>query len=112
MQNGKVIAYDSRKRKVDDKNYPTHDLESGALVFAFKMWRHYLYGVHVDVFTNNKSLQYVFTKKELNVWQRRWLDLCKDYDMRVLYNTGKANIVVDALSRMTMGSVSHLDKSK
>ena len=71
MQRDKVISYASRKLKVHEKNYPTHDLELAAVVFALKIWRHYLYGVHVDVFTDHKSLQYVFTQKELNLCQRR-----------------------------------------
>ena len=71
-----------------------------------------MYGVHVDVFTDHKSLQYVFTQKELNLRQIRWLELLKDYDISVLYHPGKSNVVVDALSRKTMASVCHLDKSK
>ena len=71
-----------------------------------------MYGVHMDVFIDHKSLQYVFTQKELNLQQRRWLELLKDYDMSVLYHPEKANVVADALSRMTMGSVSHLDEAK
>ncbi|WMV25313.1 hypothetical protein MTR67_018698 [Solanum verrucosum] len=88
MQNGKVIAYASRQLKVHEKNYPTHDLELAAVVFALKIWRHYLYGVHVDVFTDHKSLQYVFTQKDLNLRQRRWLEFLKDYDMSVHYHPG------------------------
>ena len=71
MQHGKVVAYASRQLKVHEKNYPTHDLELVAVEFALKIWRHYLYGVHVDVYTNHKSLQYMFTQKELNFQQRR-----------------------------------------
>ncbi|WMV20230.1 hypothetical protein MTR67_013615 [Solanum verrucosum] len=85
MQRGKVIAYASRQLKVHEKNYPTHDLELAAVVFALKIWRHYLYGVHVDVFTDH-SLQYVFTQKELNLRQRRWLEFLKDYNMSVHYH--------------------------
>ncbi|WMV58889.1 hypothetical protein MTR67_052274 [Solanum verrucosum] len=88
MQRGKVIAYASRKLKVHEKNYPTHDLDLAAVLFALKIWRHYLYGVHVDVFTDHKSLQYVFTHKELNLRQIRWLEFLKDYDMSVHYNSG------------------------
>ncbi|WMV58185.1 hypothetical protein MTR67_051570 [Solanum verrucosum] len=99
MQNGKVIAYASRQLKVHEKNYPTHDLELAVVVFALKIWRHYLYGVHVDIFTDHKSLQYVFTQKELNLRLRRWLKLLKDYDMSIRYHPGKANVVADALSR-------------
>ncbi|WMV24596.1 hypothetical protein MTR67_017981, partial [Solanum verrucosum] len=96
MQNGKVIAYASRQLKVHEKNYPTHDLELAAVVFALKIWRHYLHGVHVDVFTDHKSLQYVFTQKDLNLRRRRWLEFIKDYDMSVHYHPGKANVVADA----------------
>ena len=102
----------SRKIKVHETNYPIHDLELAAVVFTFKIWRHYLYGVHVDVLTDHNSLQYVFTQKELNLQQKMWLELLKDYDMSELYHPGKANIVGDALSRMTMGSVYHLDDTK
>ncbi|WMV09597.1 hypothetical protein MTR67_002982 [Solanum verrucosum] len=77
-----------RQLKVHEKNYPTHDLELAVVVFALKIWRHYLYGVHVDMFTDHKSLQYVFTQKELNLKQRRWLELLKDYDMSILYYPG------------------------
>ena len=95
-----------------EKNYPTHDLELAAVVFALKIWRHYLYGVHVDVFTDHKSLQYVFTQKELNLRQRRWLEFLKDYDMSVHYHPGKANVVADALSRLSMGSVAHVEEER
>ncbi|WMV51088.1 hypothetical protein MTR67_044473 [Solanum verrucosum] len=88
-----------RQLKVHEKNYPTHDLELAAVVFALKLWRHYLYGVHVDIFTDHKSLQYVLTQKELNLRQRRWLELLKDYDLSILYHPGKANVVADSLSR-------------
>ena len=96
--------------KVYEKNYPTHDLELAAVVFALKIWRHYLYGVHVDVFNNHKRLQYVFTQKELNLRQRRWLEFLKDYDMRVHYHPGEANVVAHALSRLSMGSVAHVEE--
>ncbi|WMV32158.1 hypothetical protein MTR67_025543, partial [Solanum verrucosum] len=85
MQRGKVIAYASRQLMVHKKNYLTHDLELATVVFALKIWRHYLYGVHVYVFTNHKSLQYVFTQKELNLRHRRWFEFLKDYDMNVHY---------------------------
>ena len=98
MQRDKVIAYDSRQLKVHEKNYPNHDLDLAALVFSLKIWRHYLYGVHVDVFADHKSLQYVFTQKELNLLQRRCLDFLKDYDMSVHSHPVKANVLADALS--------------
>ncbi|WMV45511.1 hypothetical protein MTR67_038896 [Solanum verrucosum] len=86
MQRGKVIAYASTQLKVHEKKYQTHDLELAAVVFALKIWRHYLYGVHVDVVTDHKVLQYVFTQKELNLLQRRCLVFLKDYDMSVHYH--------------------------
>ena len=98
MQRDKVIAYASRHHKVHEKIYLTHDLELAVVVFARKTWRQYLYGVHVDVFTYHKILQYVFTQKELNLRQMRWLEFLKDYDMSVHYHPGKANVVADALS--------------
>ncbi|WMV42529.1 hypothetical protein MTR67_035914 [Solanum verrucosum] len=112
MQRGKVIAYASRQLKVHEKNYPTHDLKLAAVVFALKIWRHYLYGVHVDVFTDHKSLQYVFTQKELNLRQRMWLEFLKDYDMSVHYHPSKANVVADALSRLSMGVIRFGKKGK
>ena len=99
MQNGKVIAYGSRQLKEHEKNYPTHDLEMAAVVFALKIWRHYLYGVRCEIYTDHKSLKYIFTQKELNMRQRRWLELVKDYDCEIFYHPGKANSVADALSR-------------
>ncbi|WMV41149.1 hypothetical protein MTR67_034534 [Solanum verrucosum] len=104
MQHGKVIAYGSRQLRPHEKNYPTHDLGLAAVVFALKIWRHYLYGVHVDIYTDHKSLQYIFKQKDLNLRQRRWLELLKDYDIDILYHPGKANIVADALSRKIMAS--------
>ncbi|KAA0058399.1 pol protein [Cucumis melo var. makuwa] len=99
MQQGKVVAYASRQLKSHEKNYPTHDLELAAVVFALKIWRHYLYGENIQIFTDHKSLKYFFTQKELNMRQRRWLELVKDYDCEILYHPGKANVVADALSR-------------
>ncbi|GJZ83534.1 putative reverse transcriptase domain-containing protein [Tanacetum coccineum] len=99
MQREKVIAYASRQLKVHEKNYTTHDLELGAVVFALKMWRHYLYGTKCVVFTDHKSLQHILDQKELNMRQRRWLELLSDYDCEIRYHLGKANVVADALSR-------------
>ncbi|KAI3698239.1 hypothetical protein L6452_31352 [Arctium lappa] len=99
IQRGKVIAYASRQLKVHEKNYPTHDLELAAVVFALKLWRHYLYGTKCTLYTDHKSLKYVFYQKELNMRQRSWLELLKDYDCELLYHPGKANVVTDALSR-------------
>ncbi|KAG0496536.1 hypothetical protein HPP92_001076 [Vanilla planifolia] len=99
MQYGKVIAYASRQLKPHEKNYPVHDLELAAIVFALKIWRHYLYGVKCELLTDHKSLKYIFDQKELNLRQRRWLEFIKDYDLKILYHPGKANVVADALSR-------------
>ncbi|GJU69544.1 putative reverse transcriptase domain-containing protein [Tanacetum coccineum] len=99
MQREKVIAYASRQLKIHEKNYTTHDLELGAVVFALKIWRHYLYGTKCTVFTDHKRLQDIFNQKELDMRQRRWLELLSDYDCEIRYHPGKANVVADALSR-------------
>ncbi|GKF24022.1 putative reverse transcriptase domain-containing protein, partial [Tanacetum coccineum] len=99
MQIGKVIAYPSRQLKIHEKNYTTHDLELGAAVFSLKIWRHYLYGTKSVIYTDHKSLQYIFNQKELNMRQRRWIELFSDYDCEICYHPSKANVVVDALSR-------------
>nr|GEU61408.1 putative reverse transcriptase domain-containing protein [Tanacetum cinerariifolium] len=99
MQNEKVIAYASRQLNIHEKNYTTHDLELGAMVFALKMLRHYLYGTMCTIFTNHKSLQHILDQKELNMRQRRWLELLNDYDCDICYHPRKANVVAGALSR-------------
>ncbi|GJY49099.1 putative reverse transcriptase domain-containing protein [Tanacetum coccineum] len=99
MQREKVIAYASRQLKSHEENYTTHDLELGAVVLALKIWRHYLYGTKCTVFTDHKSLQHILNKKELNMKQRRWLELLADYDCEIRYHPGKANVVADSLSR-------------
>nr|GEX84478.1 putative reverse transcriptase domain-containing protein [Tanacetum cinerariifolium] len=99
MQREKVISYASRQLKIHEKNYATHNLEFGAVVFALKIWRHYLYGTKCKVFTYHKSLQHILDQKELNMRQRRWLELLSDYDCDIHYHLGKANVVADALSR-------------
>ncbi|GJX90087.1 putative reverse transcriptase domain-containing protein [Tanacetum coccineum] len=99
MQREKVIAYASRQLKVHEKNYTTHDLELGSVIFALKIWRHYLYGTKCTVFTDHKSLQHILDQKELNMRQRRWLELLSDYDCDIRYHPGKANVVADALSQ-------------
>ncbi|GJR31007.1 putative reverse transcriptase domain-containing protein [Tanacetum coccineum] len=99
MQNEKVIAYASRQLKIYEKNYTTHDLELGVVVFALKIWRHYLYKTKCIVFTDHKSLQHILDQKELNMRQRRWLELLSDYDCEIRYHPGKANVMADALSR-------------
>ncbi|GKA12939.1 putative reverse transcriptase domain-containing protein [Tanacetum coccineum] len=99
MQRGKVIAYASRQLKIHEKNYTTHDLELGAVVFALKIWRHYLYGTKSVIYTDHKSLHHIFSWKELYMRQRCWIELFSDYDCEIRYHPGKANVVVDALSR-------------
>ncbi|GKA99907.1 hypothetical protein Tco_0827901 [Tanacetum coccineum] len=99
MQREKVIAYASRQLKIHEKNYTTHDLELGAVVFALKIWRHYLYGTKCVVFTDHKSLQHILDQKELNMRQRRWLELLSNYDCEIRYHSGKPNVVADELSR-------------
>ncbi|GJU99408.1 putative reverse transcriptase domain-containing protein [Tanacetum coccineum] len=100
MQREKVIAYASRQLKPHEENYTTHDLELGAVVFALKIWRHYLYGTKCTVFTDHKSLQHILDQKELNMRQRRWLELLIDYDCEICYHPRKANVMADALSRI------------
>ncbi|GJY06390.1 putative reverse transcriptase domain-containing protein [Tanacetum coccineum] len=98
-QKGKVIAYASRQLKIHEKNYTTHDLELVAVVFALRIWRHYLYGTKTVIFTDHKSLQHIFNQKELNMRQRRWIEFFSGYDCEIRYHPGKENVVADALSR-------------
>ncbi|XP_070022736.1 uncharacterized protein [Nicotiana sylvestris] len=112
MQNGRVKAYASRKLKRHKQNYPTHDLEMAAVVFALKLWRHYLYNKTCEVYTDHKSLKYIFQQRDLNLRQRRWMELLKDYDCSILYHSGKDNVVDDALSRKSMGCLAHIDPAK
>jgi hypothetical protein len=99
MQEGRVVAYASRQLRKHELNYPTHDLELAAMIHALKIWRHYLIGHKSDIYTDHKSLKYIFTVSDLNLRQRRWLELNKDYDLEIHYHLGKANVVADALSR-------------
>jgi hypothetical protein len=99
MQEGRVIAYASRQLRRHEDYYPTHDLELAAVVHALKIWRHYLLGNICHIYTDHKSLKYIFTQSELNMRQRRWLELIKDYELEIHYHLGKANVVADALSR-------------
>ena len=109
MQNGRVVAYASRQLKKHEQNYSTHNLEMAAVIFALKIWRHYLYGVTCEIFTDHKSLKYIFQQRNLNLRQTRWLELLKDYDCDILYHSGKANVVADTLSRKSSGSLAHIN---
>ena len=109
MQEGKVIAYALRQLKPHEKNYPTHDLELAVIVFALKIWRHYLYGEKCFIYIDHKSLKYLPLQRELNLRQRRWMELIKDYDFMIDYHPGKANVVADALSRKTMQTLRALN---
>ena len=94
-----MVAYGSRQLKTREINYPTHDLELAVVIFALKSWRNYLYGEKFEVFSDHKSLKYIFTQNELNLRQRRWMEHLEDYDFELQYHPGKANVVSDALSR-------------
>jgi len=102
MQDRKVVAYSSRQLRKHDKNYLTHDLELAAIVFALKIWRHYVYCGKFEVFSDHKSLKYLFDQKELNMRQRRWMKFLKDYDFELHYHPGKANVVANALSKKNL----------
>jgi hypothetical protein len=102
LQGDNVIAYASRQLKTHEENYPTHDLELAAIIFALKVWRHHLYGVQFDLFSDHKSLKYLFDQKDLNMRQRHWMEYLKDFDFDLKYHPGKANVVADALSRKAL----------
>ena len=94
-----VVTYASRQLKPHEKNYPTHDLELTAVIFALKIWSHYLLGDRVLIYTDHKSLKYIFTQKELNMTQRQWLELMENYDIDLQYHPDKINVVPNALRR-------------
>jgi hypothetical protein len=93
------VAYASRQLRKHEEHYPTHDLELAAVVHALKIWKHYLVGKRCEIYSNHKSIKYIFTQPDLNLTQRKWLELIKDYDLEISYHPGKANVVVNALSR-------------
>jgi hypothetical protein len=99
MQDGHVVAYALRQLRKYEVHYPTHDLELAAVVHALKIWRHYLMGKRCELYTDHKSLKYIFTQPNLNLRQRRWFELIKDYDLGINYHPVKANVVADALSQ-------------
>nr|GFA43600.1 hypothetical protein [Tanacetum cinerariifolium] len=99
MQQEKVITYASRQLRKNEENCTTHDLELGAVALALRLWRHYLYGNKCMVHTDHKSLQYILDQKELNMRQRRRIEILSDYDCVIRYHPGRANVVADALRR-------------
>jgi hypothetical protein len=99
MQDGHVVAYASRQLRKHEAHYLTHDLELAVVIHALKIWRHYLMGKRCEIYTDHMSLKYIFTQSNLNLRQRRWLELIKDYDLRINYHPGKANVLADALSQ-------------
>jgi hypothetical protein len=99
MQEGQVVCYASRQLRKHEENYPTHDLELATVVHTLKIWIHYLIGHRCEIYSDHKSLKYIFTQNDLNLRQRRWLELIKDYDLGINYHPGKANVVDDVLSR-------------
>jgi ribonuclease HI len=99
MQEGNVIAYASRQLRKHELTYSTHDLELAAVVHALKIWRHYIMGTKCHIYNDHNSLKYIFTQKDLNLRQHRWLELIKDYDLEIQYHLGKANQVADALNQ-------------
>ena len=108
MQSGRVVAYSSHQLKNLEQNYPTHNMELAVVVFALKIWCHYLYGEQFEVYSDHKSLKYIFTQRELNMRQHRWMEFLKDYDFTLHYHPGKANVVVDALSRKSWGALASI----
>jgi hypothetical protein len=98
VQEGQVVCYTSRQLRKHEENYPTHDLELAVVVHALKIWRHYLIGHRCEIYSDHKSLKYIFTQNDLNLQQRRWLELIKDYDLGINYHPGKANVIADAPS--------------
>jgi hypothetical protein len=101
MQDGHMIAYASWQLRKHETHYPTHDLELAAVVHTLKIWRHYLMGKRYELYMDQKRLKYIFTQSNMNLKQRRWLELIKDYDLGINYHPGKANVVAEALRRMS-----------
>ena len=108
MQSGRVVAYGSRQLKNHEQNYPTHDMDLAAVVFALKVWHHYLYGVEFEVYSDHKSLKYIFKQWDLNMRQRRWMEFLEDYDFTLHYHPDKENVVADALSLKSQGALASI----
>jgi hypothetical protein len=110
-----VISYSLRQLRRHEEDYPTHDLELAIVVMALRTWHHYLLGNVVHIYTNHKSLKYIFTQLDLNMRQRRWLELIKDYEFEVQYHPGKADVIVDALNHKALSNylpVVHLTREE
>ena len=103
MQSGRVVAYGSRQLKNHEQNYPTHDMDLAVVVYALKIWCHYLYGEEFEVYSYHKSLKYILTQRDLNMRQRRWMEFLEDYEFTLHCHPGKANVVADVLSRKSRG---------
>ena len=103
MQSGRVVAYGFQQLKNHEQNYPTHDLELAAIVFSLKIWRHYLYDEQFEVFSDHKSLKYIFIQRDLNMRQCRWMEYLEDYDFTLHYHPGKENVVTDVLNWKSWG---------
>ena len=108
MQSERVVTYGSYQLKNHEQNYPTHDMELAAVVFALKIWRHYLYGEEFEVYSDHKSVKYIFTQRDLNMRQRKWMEFLEDYDFTLHYHSGKENVVDDALSRKSRGALASI----
>ena len=108
MQSERVVAYGSRQLKNHEQNYPTHNMELAAVFFALKIWRHYLYGKEFEVYSNHKSLKYIFTQWDLNMRQRRWMEFLEDYNFTLHYYPGKENVVADVLSQKSRGALASI----
>ena len=108
MQSGRMVAYGSRQLKNHEQNYPTHNLKLAAVVFSLKIWRHYLYDKEFEVYSDYKSLKYIFIQRDLNMRKRRWMEFLEDYDFTLHYHPGKVNVVVDALSRKSQGALASI----
>ena len=103
MQSRRVVAYGSRQLKNHEQNYPAHDMQLVAIVLALKIWRHYLYGEQFEMYSDHKSLKYIFMQRDLNIRQCRWMEFLEDYDFTLHYHPGKVNVVADVLSRKSRG---------
>ena len=108
MQSGRVVAYGSRQLKNHEQNYPTHNMELAAVVFALKIWRHYLYGEQFEECSYHKSLKYILMQQDLNMRQRRWMEFIEDYDFTLHYHPSKENVVADALNRKSQGALASI----